>query len=626
MAVVFLALNGDGLGHLVRTTTVCRALAAAGEKPVIFSQSIFPLDGHSQFPGTRIPSLWKAPRSVRHRVAAQLRSMAEISLPAVLVEDTHPNPIALPRTIRRVLQVRPTSFDYLLQLNRPPSPSYDAFLLCDTPNSPTWPYSAAETRTILTWDKWHVIGPIYRTPSEADIRGVRKRYGITGEERVCVFSMGGGGGDRSHPEGKDAERFVVHAADIAEQLQRDGRPIRLIFVQGPYFPAEIGIDNQFEVVRQEPLMPALLAAADGAVIRAGFNTTWECISGGTPFLPFVGTTFGEPVPERLQGMQAQGLLPSSVDVFWNDERWRCEFRRSCRRIVEQNPGTPDPLQLRRLILKRSDRVQVVAEPQPPSRRTSPLQRFYHPLPFTIRIDDVVAPEPTLTWLLKLLAARELRASLEVVPYLLEFDEAFLNEHDPTGDLFEVSQHGYAHLPRSGGGRGWHEFRPGSARPNQDEVATISWGKARLERVFPQRFKGGFSPPFDALPMWLPDLWRDLGGVFLSRVAPIETDYATPPMLSAGIDPWDWKRGHTVAAHEMNRQLARYALRHRRVGIVLHPRCLRHPRERARFVALLDMLQRCSIATAALSKLAMGEITPSRRSALWALAALTSWRF
>ena len=93
------------------------------------------------------------------------------------------------------------------------------------------------------------------------------------------------------------------------------------------------------------------------------------------------------------------------------------------------------------------------------------------------------------------------------------------------------------------------------------------------------------------------------------------------MLSAGIDPWDWKRGHTVAAHEMNRQLARYALRYRRVGIVLHPRCLRHPRERARFVALLDMLQRCSIATAALSKLAMGEITPSRRSALWALAAL-----
>src|SRR5262245_56499609 len=116
MATVFLALNGDGLGHLVRATIACRALRSAGERPVIFSQGRFTLGELSRFPGKQVPSLWKASNAVRRRVASELRSMAEISLPSIVIEDTHPNPISLPHVIRRVLLVRPTSFQYLLRL------------------------------------------------------------------------------------------------------------------------------------------------------------------------------------------------------------------------------------------------------------------------------------------------------------------------------------------------------------------------------------------------------------------------------------------------------------------------------------------------------------------------------
>src|SRR5471032_704842 len=137
MALVFLALNGDGLGHLVRTTIVCRALESVGERPVIFSQGLFPLDDRTRFPGMRVPSLWKASDLVRRRVAADLRWMAEISSPAVVVEDTHPNPIKLPAGIRRVLLVRPTTFAYLSLLNERYRGIYAAFLLCDAPDSPT---------------------------------------------------------------------------------------------------------------------------------------------------------------------------------------------------------------------------------------------------------------------------------------------------------------------------------------------------------------------------------------------------------------------------------------------------------------------------------------------------------
>ena len=62
--------------------------------------------------------------------------MADISLPAVLVEDTHPAPIELPAAIRRVLLVRPTFFEYLVRLNDRVGALYSAFLLCDSPEHP----------------------------------------------------------------------------------------------------------------------------------------------------------------------------------------------------------------------------------------------------------------------------------------------------------------------------------------------------------------------------------------------------------------------------------------------------------------------------------------------------------
>ncbi len=113
---------------------------------------------------------------------------------------------------------------------------------------------------------------------------------------------------------------------------------RLIFVKGPYFPADVHVDDCFEVVPQEPRMPALIAAADGAVIRTGFNTTWECLSAGTPFLPFLGTTYAEPTEQRLKGLRTLGLVPENAQTFWSDARWREGFRETCRNVTQRRPG------------------------------------------------------------------------------------------------------------------------------------------------------------------------------------------------------------------------------------------------------------------------------------------------
>jgi hypothetical protein len=185
---------------------------------VIFTEAKYHPKGLAQFPVRLIPSLWVAPDDVRKRVASELRSMAAISLPAVVVEDTHPNPIQLPVEIRRVLLVRPTSFEYLVRLNEHYGTTYSAYLLCDSPDSPTWPYDQAQTRRLAGRKKWHVIGPIYRTPVEAEIHAVRARYGLSEDQEVCVFTMGGGGVKVGDPKGQDIVRFLR----LALQLPIDG--------------------------------------------------------------------------------------------------------------------------------------------------------------------------------------------------------------------------------------------------------------------------------------------------------------------------------------------------------------------------------------------------------------------
>lgn len=618
MAVVMLALNGMGLGHLIRSTIVSQALTSIGERPVIFTEGKYRTSGLAEFPVRLLPSLWGATNEVRNRVSAELLSMAAISLPAVLVEDTHPAPIQLPAAIGRVLLVRPTSFEYLVRLNDKFGGVYSAYLLCDSPDSPTWPYDEDQTRELTSWKKWSVIGPLYRTPSEAEIREVRARNNLSDDQELCVFTMGGGGVHVLDPKGQDIIRFLKLASQVADIVQTARPRARLLFVRGPLFPARIPIPSRFEVVGDESQMPALLKIAKGAVIRAGFNTTWECLSAGTPFMPLIGTTYVEPVSSRVNRMASLGLVPPNAESFWFDDRWQDEYRRAAARIVATHSGAPDAEQVGRLIVDRRQ-SNPMRKPRPSPIRQSSMRKLRPSLakdsiPLVIRIDDVACQEPALCWLLDLLASRGMRASLEVVPYLAQIDEAFLGRFDPSGALFEISQHGYAHVPRTSDSGRRCEFSPETSTPTVEEREQIAWGKTQLEQRFAKRFTGGFSPPFDALPAWLPATWHSLGGSFVSCLLPTNSVPGAPlPVARAGIDVWNWAMDRALGQDAVRRKLALQLALDGYAGIVLHPRCLRDRANKMQLLKLLNSIAEDAV-TVSLKNVAMGEVKPARPAA------------
>ena len=438
-------------------------------------------------------------------------------------------------------------------------------------------------------------------------------------ERVYVFGMGGGG---VHANGSgDIARYFAEAERIGRLLRQSYGDCRLLFVRGPLFPAGQSIPELFEDYRTEDDLPSLYSVAAGAVVRAGFNTTWECLAAGTPLIAIEGYTYAEPVADRLKSLTAAGLLPQSVEQ-WLDPEWTASFKQAAAATVSRWP-----------LAKANDTLQAVIDPEvavdergtalapvvrpfnkrePKSDslipRAAPLAPPHWPLaaqkgtvPFCaasnntadsvkgdsprpallVRIDDVIELSPELHLTIDLCTARGLSVSLEIVPYLCRFNERELLEFLGGAVRFEVSQHGYAHLPRRlANGRKSDFFS------DQDFEADLERGVATLRRLFPTTFRGGFSAPYDTFPPGFGASWQRLGGRYLSALWDRLADCPLPVVYHA-VDPWDWRRGTEHPQARMLRKLRESLARDGHAGLALHPQLLTTAARVAKLEQLLD---------------------------------------
>lgn len=345
MAIVMIGLNGIGLGHLARTVCVADAITALGHAPVIFAQGTSSA-GEQRYPGKRIPHLFEISRRERIAVAKELSDYALGSRPSIVFEDTHPSRLRLDPNVRRILVVRPTEFGHMHFLNRRYGSTYAAFLIADAPDSPTWPFTSRKTAQIVSWPNWHILGPVFRRPTEDEIHRVAQRYGIAPDDPICVVSMGAGGirSARDH----DASDLFATATQVHEQLRRAEPRTRTLFIRGPLAPPDLRVPPEFEIVSDELDAHALAALARGAVIRGGFNTTWECIAGGTPFITVPGTVYREPVVERVRRLVDLGYGGDFSDR-WTDPQFIAKKHTATAIASSRWPGVADKTVLGRFL-------------------------------------------------------------------------------------------------------------------------------------------------------------------------------------------------------------------------------------------------------------------------------------
>jgi hypothetical protein len=579
VAIIAVARNGIGLGHISRMVTLCNGLARTGLRPYLFAEGSAARSISHVVPTIAIGGPGRRHSYSLRELEERVNSTASLSKPASVIEDTHPLGLTLNPRIRRFLLVRPLTFRAMQELAQSAACAYEKIFIADRPGSPTWPYDPSQTREICDWDKWLSIGPIYRRATKAEISEVRRRYRWSPGTRLCVFSLGGGG---EHAGADDASSFLAGAREVADKILSIDKNAQMVWVRGPLMATNRDISGPFRVVDSEESMHALFAAADLACIRPGFNSTWECIAGSTPIIPILGTSHQEPVKERLARLDEFGALVTNVEEEWLRGKRARQASLPHRRARSPYPGNDVSIIRRALMFEDDSKTPAGARTPALARQTAfsthsrrrllldaISRRSLAECRVFIRIDDVVTLDNELKGILGILRQQGFQPSLQVIPYLCDFDAKDIDSATSSSVEITIGQHGYCHVSRH-----WLDKCEFSMNePLLEEVLDLSRGRQSLVQRFGEYFDGGISMPFDAMPVWLGGAWEQMGGDFVSVIRNLPQS-GKVRVVTASVDVWSWAENSRKTWSRISRDITSSITRLGYAGVVLHPQHLR----------------------------------------------------
>jgi predicted glycosyltransferase len=331
MTVLFHAVNGSGLGHLMRATAIIeqlRALAPAQHIVLMTSaQSRRHLEAVQALdvtllqvpPDEREPSVLlnrrqrTLPAAVHHRMVS---SMVRTLSPRVTVFDTHA-PLEVVKAAHAtgsqvVFVLRPLRADHLQRWCRTHAawvhqvlvPSERSEMEAEVGDDAV----SAMTHAVST----SFVGGVVRTASldAAQLQRVSDRYRLSQADRLMVFSSGGGGYAAAQAAFRDrALRLLEHFPTW-----------RGVMVSGPYGKQEATAAGQLEVVAQEDELITLYARADLVVAHAGNNTVEEILLSGARAVLVPMQRRAESQEARAQRLHATGRV-GLVTLADDDAAW-----------------------------------------------------------------------------------------------------------------------------------------------------------------------------------------------------------------------------------------------------------------------------------------------------------------
>lgn len=286
MRILYHAINGSGLGHLMRVSTIADAVRqldgevhqlvvtnAAHTDPVrSLGLPVLTLPDHEGSPYTGIDRrLHVVPRST---VEAILQDVITRYDAGTVVFDTHfPAQVAMAAAAdgrALVLVLRRTRTDYLHHLLQDGGlRRFDRVLIPHEREAfgrslPDGQVAVLEAHPGLSY-----TGPIVRRAEPTSGPAVRAHLGISGDAALVLITCGSGGYF-------DADRLLGDAVLATSLLPP---PLQVVVVGGPYGHRP-ELPPGWVYRPAEPQLPTLFAAADLVIGHAGYNTVHEVAQAG----------------------------------------------------------------------------------------------------------------------------------------------------------------------------------------------------------------------------------------------------------------------------------------------------------------------------------------------------------
>ncbi|MFH1850211.1 MAG: glycosyltransferase [archaeon] len=274
MRVLFYAVNGMGLGHIMRSLTVAKELDAH-TLFVTNSVSAHIIEEHG-FPYVRLPldynQYTKAPKaSVSPDLASRFFNSIILDYsPDVIVYDTHYPSQSLEFShrlgVKNVLILRRLADHFLPNIDLS---KFSRVLVAEHRGLVNLPDSA------LSLPNVSVIGPIVRTPKHSGYQAARP---------IVLVTAGGGGQE-------DADQFIKLAKGALSGLDAE-----VICIGGP----NSGSPNY------EANLPGLMQISRLVIAQAGYNTVNEIIQAMVPSILIPGDRDSEIQNDRAEYLQKLG--------------------------------------------------------------------------------------------------------------------------------------------------------------------------------------------------------------------------------------------------------------------------------------------------------------------------------
>lgn len=591
--VLFVADNGIGIGHVIRSVRIALEMQSLGhDVHLVFESSNTWAKDVIPIPFTLMPKF-----SDHHPQGALYYAQFEEILndfdPHAVIFDRH---VTFKDAISNLLSLR---FRYRAALSSAPSVDLLAGILERKDVDKTiFLHSEKDFRIMYGSQVYQIVaesgcvkfagGPIYPKPLPSQPKETVK----VPLEPFIVFINGGGGEHYGKRDTEIIARVVNHTA----QKLIENQNLKTVFIGGPNFKHYNLIDRKYvQYVTFAPNITVLMKAAAVTVLRPGFNLTREAYDSARAIV-------------ALQTYQYQEATRQHLSLLMNHPAFKVAaldgenvYKTIILLLSQGNALKPPSLWHDGLpaIINLLTGPHVMEKPL--KYALEQLNSMQCEKRLIIRVDDVITLDEPLHWLLTKLSERKLCASLEIIPYHTNIQENHLKAYDPSHQFFEVSQHGYSHLSIQPPGIPPGEFPYDIDKyPYTDDIIeNIREGRNIMVKNFPKRFAGGFSAPYDACPTWLPTLWAELGGKFISTIF-TQLLCSPIPVIQVTTDPWNWNQDRLKSHANILASLTSQFARHGQAGLVFHHKKLTDPGDRSNLEILLDIMNDANVTSIKLS--------------------------